>query len=104
MGSITVAGRVIHDHHPFGYYHFRSIAKSSNAAAIKLALRVGNESMYDYITRFGFGSRTGIELPGETPGLLRPVKRWQASSIGSIAIGQEIGITPLQMASAFGTG
>ena len=103
MGSITVAGRVIHDHHSFGTLTIsEALAKSSNVAAIKLALRVGNESMYDYITRFGFGSRTGIELPGETPGLLRPVKRWQASSIGSIAIGQEIGITPLQMASAFG--
>ena len=58
--------------------------------------------MHDYITRFGFGSRTGIELPGETAGLFRPVSRWHASSIGSIAIGQEIGITPLQMAAAFG--
>ena len=103
MGSITVAGRVIHDHKPFGTLTVsEALAKSSNVAAIKLALRVGNESMYDYITRFGFGSRTGIELPGETPGLLRPVKRWQPSSIGSIAMGQEIGITPLQMVSAFG--
>jgi cell division protein FtsI (penicillin-binding protein 3) len=58
--------------------------------------------MYDYITRFGFGSRTGIELPGETPGLVRPLKRWQPSSIGSVAIGQEVGVTPLQMAAAFG--
>ena len=103
MGSITVAGRVIHDHKAFGTLTVsEALAKSSNVAAIKLALRVGNESMYDYITRFGFGSRTGIELPGETPGLLRPVKRWQPSSIGSIAMGQEIGITPLQMVSAFG--
>jgi len=103
MGSITVAGRVIHDHHSFGTLTIsEALAKSSNVAAIKLALRVGNNTMHDYITRFGFGSRTGIELPGETPGLLRPVSRWQASSIGSIAIGQEIGITPLQMAAAFG--
>src|SRR6266536_1961530 len=103
MGSITVAGRLIHDHHSFGTLTIsEALAKSSNVAAIKLALRVGNDTMYDYITRFGFGSRTGIELPGETPGLLRPVSRWQASSIGSIAIGQEIGITPLQMAAAFG--
>ncbi|MBA3570493.1 MAG: transpeptidase family protein, partial [Pyrinomonadaceae bacterium] len=74
----------------------------SNVAAIKLGLRVGDATMHEFITRFGFGSRTGIELPGETPGLLRPVTRWQASSIGSIAIGQEIGVTPLQMAAAFG--
>ncbi|HET9479635.1 MAG TPA: penicillin-binding protein 2, partial [Pyrinomonadaceae bacterium] len=103
MGAITVAGRVIHDHKPFGTLTIsEALAKSSNVAAIKLGLRVGDETMYDYITRFGFGSKTGIELPGETAGLLRKVERWQPSSIGSIAIGQEIGVTPVQMAAAFG--
>lgn len=102
-GAITVAGRRIRDHHAFGSLTItEALAKSSNVAAIKLGLRVGDPTIYDFITRFGFGSRTGIELPGETPGLLRPVSRWQASSIGSIAIGQEIGVTPLQMAAAFG--
>jgi cell division protein FtsI (penicillin-binding protein 3) len=103
MGSITVAKRLIHDHHPFGSLTVaEALAKSSNVAAIKLGLRVGDPTMYDYITRFGFGSRTGIELPGETAGLVRPLNRWQPSSIGSIAIGQEVGVTPLQMAAAFG--
>ena len=103
MGSITIAGRTIRDHKAFGTLTIaEALAKSSNVAAIKLGLRVGDPTMYEFITRYGFGSRTGIELPGETPGLLRPVKRWQASSIGSIAIGQEIGVTPLQMAAAFG--
>jgi cell division protein FtsI (penicillin-binding protein 3) len=103
MGSITVAGRLIHDHHAFGTLTIsEALAKSSNVAAIKLGLRVGNESMYDFMTRFGFGSKTGIELPGETVGILRKVERWQSSSIGSIAMGQEIGVTPVQMASAFG--
>lgn len=103
MGAITVAGRVINDHTAFGTLTItQALEKSSNVAAIKLGLRVGNESMYDYMTRYGFGSRTGIELPGETAGLLRPVRRWQASSIGSLAIGQEIGVTPVQMAAAFG--
>jgi cell division protein FtsI (penicillin-binding protein 3) len=103
MGSITVAKRVVRDHHPFGDLTISdALAKSSNVAAIKLGIRVGDPVMYDYIKSFGFGSRTGIELPGETAGLLRPVARWQASSIGSIAIGQEIGVTPLQMAGAFG--
>lgn len=102
-GSITVAKRVIHDHQPFGSLTLaEALAKSSNVAAIKLGLRVGDPTMYDYITRFGFGSRTGIELPGETAGLVRPLVRWQSSSIGSIAIGQEVGVTPLQMAAAFG--
>ena len=103
MGAITVAGRVIHDHHPFGSLTIaEALAKSSNVGAIKLGLRVGDETMYDYIKRFGFGSKTGIELPGETSGLLRKVERWQPSSIGSIAIGQEVGVTPVQMVSAFG--
>lgn len=103
MGAITVAGRVIRDHHPFGSLTIaEALAKSSNVGAIKLGLRVGDETMYDYIKRFGFGSKTGIELPGETVGLLRKVERWQASSIGSIAIGQEIGVTPVQMVAAFG--
>jgi len=103
MGAITVAGRVVHDHHPFGSLTLvEALAKSSNVGAIKLGIRVGDESMYDYITRYGFGSRTGIELMGETPGILRKVDRWQPSSIGSIAIGQEIGVTPLQMVSAYG--
>jgi len=103
MGSITVAKRVIRDHHPFGSLTIAdALAKSSNVAAIKLGLRVGDQTMHDYITRFGFGSRTGIELPGETAGILRPVSRWQPSSIGSVAIGQEVGVTPLQMAAAFG--
>ncbi|HBB86283.1 MAG TPA: hypothetical protein DC047_01560, partial [Blastocatellia bacterium] len=103
MGSITVAKRVIHDHHPFGNLTLtEALAKSSNVAAIKLGLRVGDPTMYDYITRFGFGARTGIELPGETAGMIHPLSRWLPSSIGSIAIGQEVGVTPLQMAAAFG--
>jgi cell division protein FtsI/penicillin-binding protein 2 len=102
MGSITVAGRLIHDGHPYGVLTVAdALAKSSNVGAIKLGLMVGNESMYDYSRRFGFGSRTGIDLPGESPGILRALNRWQPSSIGSIAIGQEIGVTPLQMAVAY---
>jgi len=103
MGAITVAGRVVHDHKRFGLLTIpEALAKSSNVAAIKLGMRVGDETMYDYIRRFGFGSRTGIELPGETAGILRKVERWQPSSIGSIAIGQEVGVTPVQMVAAFG--
>ncbi len=103
MGAITVAGRVIRDHTAFGTLTIaEALEKSSNVAAIKLGLRVGNDTMYDYMRRFGFGSKTGIELPGETVGLVRKVERWQASSIGSVAIGQEVGVTPVQMVAAFG--
>jgi cell division protein FtsI (penicillin-binding protein 3) len=103
MGAITIAGRVIHDHSAFGTLTIaQALEKSSNVAAIKLGLRVGDPTMYEYIRRFGFGSKTGIELPGETVGIVRKVERWQASSIGSVAIGQEVGVTPVQMVSAFG--
>ena len=103
MGAITVAGRVVHDHKPFGTLTLsEALAKSSNVAAIKLGIRVGDPKMYDYITRYGFGSKTGIELPGETAGILRKVERWQPSSIGSIAMGQEVGVTPVQMVAAYG--
>src|SRR5438093_4253134 len=103
MGQITVAGRLIHDHHPFGLLTVAdALAQSSNVGAIKLGLLVGNESMYEFIKRLGFGTRTGIDLPGESPGIVRPVNRWQPASIGLIAIGQEVGVTPLQMATAYG--
>jgi cell division protein FtsI/penicillin-binding protein 2 len=101
-GSITVAGRLIHDGHPYGVLTIAdALAKSSNVGAIKLGLLLGNESMYEFAKRLGFGSRTGIDLPGESAGIFRPVNRWQPSSIGSIAIGQEVGVTPLQMATAY---
>ena len=76
-----------------------ALEESSDVAAVKLALKVGPEKFYQYIRDFGFGARSGVELPGETRGLLRPVNRWQPSSIGSIAIGQEVGVTPLQLVS-----
>ena len=102
MGQITVAGRLIHDGHAYGVLTIAdALANSSNVGAIKLGLLVGNDSMYDYAKRLGFGSKTGIDLPGESGGIFRPVSRWQPSSIGSIAIGQEVGVTPLQMASAY---
>jgi cell division protein FtsI (penicillin-binding protein 3) len=102
MGQITVAGRLIHDHKPFGVLTISdALAQSSNVGAIKLGLLVGNESMYDYAKRLGFGSKTGIDLPGESGGIFRPLSRWQPSSIGSIAMGQEVGVTPLQMATAY---
>jgi cell division protein FtsI (penicillin-binding protein 3) len=102
MGQITVAGRLIHDHKPFGVLTIAdALAQSSNVGAIKLGLLVGNESMYEYMKRLGFGSRTGIDLAGESAGQLRALSRWQPSSIGSLAMGQEIAVTPLQMATAY---
>ncbi len=103
MGAITLFGRTVRDTHPYGTLTVaEALAKSSNVAAIKLGRKVGDERMYEYIRRFGFGERTGVELAGETRGLLRKVSSWEKTSIMSIAIGQEIGTTPVQVASAFG--
>jgi cell division protein FtsI (penicillin-binding protein 3) len=106
-GQITLAGRVIHDDQSdrgLGKVTVATaLARSSDVAAVKLALKVGPDKFYHYIRDFGFGSRTGVELSGETRGLLRPVKKWGASSIGSLAIGQEVGVTPLQLVSMVST-
>jgi len=106
-GQINVAGRIIHDDQSdrgLGKVTIATaLARSSDVAAVKLALQLGPDRFYKYIRDFGFGSRTGIELPGETRGLLRPVKRWGASSIGSLAIGQEVAVTPLQLVTMVST-
>jgi cell division protein FtsI (penicillin-binding protein 3) len=102
-GSISLPGRVVHDHARGMLTATEALAKSSNVAAIKLGLKLGNDRLYDYIRRFGFGSKTGVELPGETAGLVRPVSKWQPGSIGSVPIGQEVGVTPVQMAAAYAT-
>jgi cell division protein FtsI (penicillin-binding protein 3) len=81
----------------------KALEESSDVAAVKLALKIGPDRFYQFIRDFGFGSRSGVELPGETRGLLQPVKRWSGSSIGSIAIGQEVGVTPLQLVSMVST-
>jgi cell division protein FtsI (penicillin-binding protein 3) len=101
MGKIFVAGRLIHDWHPFGTLTVEKIlAHSSDVGAIKVALQLGAPRFYDTIRSFGIGQPTGIELPGENRGLLRPLDNWSGSSIGSIAMGQEVSVTPIQITSA----
>jgi cell division protein FtsI (penicillin-binding protein 3) len=101
MGKINVAGRLIHDWKPFGMLSVAGIlANSSDVGAIKVALRLGSPRFYDVIRAFGIGQPTGIALPGENRGLLRPLKNWSANSIGSVAMGQEVSVTPIQMVSA----
>jgi len=105
-GKITIAGRVIHDNQGehFGIIPVhKALEESSDVGAIQMALKVGPDRFYQYIRDFGFGSRSGIELPGETRGLLQPVKRWGGSSIGSIAIGQEVAVTPVQLVTMVST-
>ncbi len=103
-GEIRFGKRVIHDTHAYGVLSVAdAFAKSSNVGAIKLAQRVGRERFFEYIRKFGFGERTGIELPGESRGIVNPLSRWAADSIGSVAIGQEISVTMLQAAVAMAT-
>lgn len=103
-GSIVVYGRLIHDWHRFGAITVHeALWHSSDVIAIKVALRLGPQRFYDYIHAYGFGQKSGIELPSETRGLLKPPGRWQASSIGSIAMGQEIGVTPIQAITMIST-
>jgi len=101
-GKIQVADRVISDAHKNGVLTFTDvIAESSNVGTIKVALRLGKERFARYISAFGFGRKTGIDIPGEIPGLLKDQRLWSGVSIGSISIGQEIGVTPIQMATAY---
>src|SRR5579885_3111479 len=101
MGRSTGGGRVIHDRKRFGLLTVAQVlAHSSDVGAIKIALRLGPDAFFRYIRAFGFGQRTGIPLPWESPGLLRPPSLWSASSIGSLAMGQEVGVTALQMVTA----
>ena len=79
------------------------LAESSDVGAIKIALRLGEERFYKYIRAYGFGQQTGIELPGETRGLTKPVSRWSKVSIAAISMGQEIGISPIQLAGLIST-
>ena len=100
MGSIMVDGVRIHDSEPHGVLTVSQVlAESSDVGAIKLAFRLGNERFYQYIRAFGFGEKTGIELPHETRGLLRPVDRWSRVALASTSMGQGVGISAIQLAS-----
>jgi cell division protein FtsI/penicillin-binding protein 2 len=104
MGSIVINGMRIRDSKPHGLLSVSDVlAESSDVGAIKIALRLGEDRLYKYIRAFGFGQLTGIELPGETRGLSKPVNRWSKVSIGAISMGQEIGVSPIQLAAMVST-
>jgi cell division protein FtsI (penicillin-binding protein 3) len=106
-GQINLYGRVIHDDQSdrgMGTVSVATaLARSSDVGVIKVALTLGPDLLYKYIRAFGFGQRSGIELPGETRGLLRPVKYWQPASIGYVSIGQEEAVTPVQLVTMVST-
>ena len=103
VGTLRLAGKVYREaKRSFGFLTFNEIlAKSSNVGTIKLGLRLGESRLHDYVRRFGFGTKTGIDLPGEQVGLVRPVSQWSKISIGALSIGQELAATPLQVLRAF---
>src|SRR5208283_3493 len=100
-GQFAYAGRTLHDHESYGDLSVLGIiTKSSNIGAAKIGIRLGQDLLYQYIRGFGFGSRSGIALPGEVYGSVPPVTSWSAISIARIPMGQGIEVTPLQMALA----
>jgi cell division protein FtsI (penicillin-binding protein 3) len=103
-GIWNFGGRPLHDHKAYADLSVQDIlVKSSNIGAAKLAMSVGDQKFYEYIRRFGFGERTGIELPGEITGVIRPPQSWSKISITRIPMGHEVGVTPLQMTLAMAT-
>ena len=101
FGVYRMGPRMLHDHHSYGAMSVEDVlVKSSNIGMAKIGERMGIESLYEATRAFGFGRRTGIELPGELSGLLRPVAQWNVYSLGSIPMGQELSVTPLQLITA----
>ncbi|MFB0519118.1 MAG: peptidoglycan D,D-transpeptidase FtsI family protein [Acidobacteriota bacterium] len=97
-GGIEVAGSYIRDHKPYGVLSTRQIIEySSNVGAIIIGSRIGKQKLYHHVQRYGFGEKTRIDLPGESGGIILPLRKWSGVSVGSISIGQEISVTPLQL-------
>lgn len=94
--------RTLHDHHPYGFLTFEDVLiRSSNIGMGKIGKRLGNERLFKCVRAFGFGEKTGIDLSGESPGIVRRLSQWNAYSTTSIPMGQEIAVTPLQLIRAF---
>ncbi len=103
-GAYRVANHILHDHRPHGWLTFREVfEQSSNIGVTKVAQKIGEDLLYKYIKKFGFGDKLGIDLPGEIAGTIKQPNLWSRISIGAIPIGQEVGVTVLQLASAIST-
>jgi len=101
-GSMNFGRAVIHDPHPKGKpMTFREvISHSSNIGSAKIGIKLGDKRLYEYIRAFGFGDKSGIDLPGEVRGIVRHPESWSGRSLATISIGQEVGVTPIQLAGA----
>jgi cell division protein FtsI (penicillin-binding protein 3) len=103
-GTITVAGHTFTDSHAVGTVSYsEAMAHSSNVCAIKTGMSVGRDDFYGLIKRMGFGAKTGVDLPAEVSGIVRSPEKWNGDSLASMSIGYEIGVTALQMLTAFAT-
>lgn len=102
MGKYAFGGKIIHDTHPNGWLPFYKILQvSSNIGFTKVAEKLKKDSYFRYIEKFGFGKITGIDMPGEIPGLLRRPESWSAVDLATHAFGQGISVTPMQMVMAY---
>jgi len=100
-GKYKVGNHILHDHHPSGTLTFNGVfEQSSNIGVTKIAQLLGPQKIYEYARRFRFGMPTGINLPGEAAGYLKPVRLWSKTSIGAVPIGQEVTVTALQLICA----
>lgn len=100
-GVYRMGRRQLHDHHPYGRLSVKDIlVKSSNIGMAKIGERMTNAGIWKSVTSFGFGRLTGIELPGEVPGIVHPLRKWNSYSTGSVPMGHEIAVTPLQLTVA----
>ncbi len=101
-GDITVGGKTIRDIKKHKVLTFEEvIQKSSNVGTIQLGMKLGREKIYEYTKLFGFGNKTGIDLPGEVSGWIRPTEQWSGVSIATVSIGHEVAVTPLQVLRAY---
>jgi cell division protein FtsI (penicillin-binding protein 3) len=104
QGFIVVGGARMRDSHRMGVLSTAEVlAHSSNVGAIKIGMKLGEERLYKYIRAYGFGQQTGIELPGEARGLVKPTKNWSKTSLGAMSMGQEVGVSAIQAISAIST-
>jgi cell division protein FtsI (penicillin-binding protein 3) len=102
--SITVADKTIHDSHPRGTERLTVsdiLTLSSNVGAVTISKLLGTKRLANWIARFGFGKKTGIDFPGESKGIVLPLDKWYGSAVGTIPIGQGIAVTPIQIAAAY---
>lgn len=101
-GAYRVANHILHDHVAHGWLTFREvIEESSNIGTTKIAQMLGPEMLHHYVELFGFGSKLGIDMPGEINGMIKAPRYWSKTSIGAVPIGQEVGVTSLQLAAAY---